>query len=371
MSTQDEARVEAGEEPRMRADARRSRAKLLAAATAAFAEGGADAPLDDIARRAGVGIGTLYRHFPTRLGLQAAVYRSQVQTVCEAADELLVTTEPEQALIGWVRALAAYLVTKRGLANALIGAVGKDSELMNGCMAAMRDAADRLVHNAKQAGVLRADVSARDLLRLVHGIAVATEQSPEDTDRLMALMLDGLRSRPSGNQEAKLRARSDQNDYLNQRRTVLVRSAEHHRGSRGDVSGAADLLEQVLQGRRGRDPHLEDVVLLAGHAVTGLDGRQVGEPVRQVVRRGRIEWLYRHEGGKRQPDDVRVTQRHVPGDDAVGFQPPDSLVHGGHGKTRLPGEFGEAHASVAGQQRDNFPVDLFHYDNLTCYLGKQ
>jgi AcrR family transcriptional regulator len=203
MSTQEEARIDAGEEPRMRADARRSRVKLLQAATAAFAEHGADAPLDDIARRAGVGIGTLYRHFPTRLDLQAAVYTSQVQTVCEAADELLVTTDPEQALIGWVHALAAYLVTKRGLANALIGAVGKDSELMNSCMTAMRDAADRLVDNAKQAGVLRADVSSRDLLRLVHGIAVATEQSPQDTDRLMALMLDGLRSRKSDDGGAK------------------------------------------------------------------------------------------------------------------------------------------------------------------------
>jgi hypothetical protein len=137
------------------------------------------------------------------------VYKSQVQTVCEAADELLVTADPEQALIGWVRALAAYLVTKRGLANALIGAWGKDSELMNSCMGAMRDAADRLVRNAKQAGVLRADVSARDLLRLVHGIAVATEQSPEDTDRLMALMLDGLRSRRSADEEAKQRSRSE------------------------------------------------------------------------------------------------------------------------------------------------------------------
>jgi AcrR family transcriptional regulator len=197
MSTTDDARVDAGEEPRMRADARRSRAKLLEAATAAFAEHGADAPLDDIARRAGVGIGTLYRHFPTRLDLQAAVYRSQVQTVCDAADDLLDTTSPEQALIGWAHALAAYLVTKRGLANALIGAVGKDSELMNGCMLAMRDAAGRLVKNAQQAGVLRPDVTERDLLRLVHGIAVATEQSPEDTDRLMTLMLDGLRGRPA------------------------------------------------------------------------------------------------------------------------------------------------------------------------------
>jgi AcrR family transcriptional regulator len=185
----------ADDEPRMRADARRSHAKLVEAATAAFADKGADAPLDDIARRAGVGIGTLYRHFPTRTDLQAAVYRSQVQTVCEAADELLMATSPEQALIGWVRALSGYLVTKRGLASALIGAVGRDSELMNSCMMAMRSAADRLVSNAKQAGVLRAEVSGRDLLRIVHGIAVATESSPEDTDRLMSIVIDGLRPR--------------------------------------------------------------------------------------------------------------------------------------------------------------------------------
>src|SRR6201997_5429772 len=96
----------------MRADARRSRAKLLEAATAAFAEHGADAPLDDIARRAGVGIGTLYRHFPTRTDLQAAVYRNQVLAVCEAADELVSTVPPEQAFFGWVRAMAGYLTTK-------------------------------------------------------------------------------------------------------------------------------------------------------------------------------------------------------------------------------------------------------------------
>jgi AcrR family transcriptional regulator len=224
MSTAEEARTETGEERRMRADARRSRAKLLEAATAAFAEHGADAPLDDIARRAGVGIGTLYRHFPTRLDLQAAVYRSQVQTVCDTADELLVSATPEQALVGWVHALGAYLVTKRGLANTLISAVGKDSELMNGCMIAMRDAAGRLVKNAQQAGVLRADVTERDLLRLVHGIAVATEQSPEDTDRLMTLMLDGLRSRPGDNTRA--------GDGLQAGRAVLVRGAEHDRGAR-------------------------------------------------------------------------------------------------------------------------------------------
>ena len=122
----------------MRADARRSRAKLLEAATAAFAEHGADAPLEDIARRAGVGIGTLYRHFPTRTDLQAAVYRSQVDAVCAAADELIATVPPEQAFFGWVRAMAGYLATKRGLSRALIEAVGRDSELISGCW--VRDA---------------------------------------------------------------------------------------------------------------------------------------------------------------------------------------------------------------------------------------
>jgi AcrR family transcriptional regulator len=182
------------DEVQMRADARRSRAKLLEAATAAFAENGADAPLDDIARRAGVGIGTLYRHFPTRLDLQAAVFRSQVQSVCATADDLIVNATPEQAFAGWLRAMAGYLTTKRGLSRALIGALGKDSELISGCWAAMHDAADRLLTHAQQTGVLRRDVTSQDVLRLVHGIAMATEQAPEDTDRLLGLMLDGLRS---------------------------------------------------------------------------------------------------------------------------------------------------------------------------------
>jgi AcrR family transcriptional regulator len=178
---------------KMRADARRSHAKLLEAATAAFAEHGADAPLDDIARRAGVGIGTLYRHFPTRTDLQAAVYRSQVLTVCAAAEELVATVPPEQAFFGWVHAMAGYLATKRGLSRALIEAVGKDSELISGCWVAMRDSTDRLLAHAQQAGVLRADISAQDVLRLVHGITIATEQTPTDADRLLALVLDGLR----------------------------------------------------------------------------------------------------------------------------------------------------------------------------------
>lgn len=179
----------------MRADARRSRAKLLEAATVAFAEHGADAPLDDIARRAGVGIGTLYRHFPARIDLQAAVFRSQVQSVCATADELIGTVTPEQAFGGWLTALAGYLVTKRGLSGSLIATLGRDSELISGCWMAMRDTADRLLKHAQEAGVLRADVTAEDVLKLVHGIVVTTERSPEQTGRLLSLVLDGLRPR--------------------------------------------------------------------------------------------------------------------------------------------------------------------------------
>jgi AcrR family transcriptional regulator len=180
-------------EQKMRADARRSRARLIEAATAAFAESGADAPLDDIARRAGVGIGTLYRHFPTRLDLQAAVFRSQVTTVCSKADDLIVNSPPEQAFAGWLRVLAAYLVTKRGLSRAVIDALGKDSELVSSCHVAMRDTIERLLVQGQQAGVLREDLTAMDVLRLVHGIAITTEQAPGDTDRLLSLMLDGMR----------------------------------------------------------------------------------------------------------------------------------------------------------------------------------
>src|ERR1700758_4331068 len=174
-----EARAVAGEEPRMRADARRSRAKLIEAATVAFAENGADAPLEDIARRAGVGIGTLYRHFPTRTDLQAGVFRSQVDAVCATADELIGTVSPEQAFAGSVRAIAAYLITKRGLAKALVDSLGRDSELISVCSLRMSDTLDRLLSHAQQAGAVRPDISAKDVLRLVHGIVMACEQSPQ------------------------------------------------------------------------------------------------------------------------------------------------------------------------------------------------
>ena len=111
----------------------------------------ADAPLEDIARRAGVGIGTLYRHFPTRLDLQAAVFRSQVGAVCGEADALLEQAPPGEAFGAWMRSLAGYLVTKRGLSHALIEAVGVESELISSCWMAMRQTTERLLANAQEA----------------------------------------------------------------------------------------------------------------------------------------------------------------------------------------------------------------------------
>src|ERR1700742_2444955 len=195
MTTSDSLVAKLTEVPPMRADARRSRERLLTAATAAFAEKGADAPLEDIAKRAGVGIGTLYRHFPTRLDLQEAVYRTQVSTVCAQGAALADSPEPGEAFAGWLRSLASYLVTKRGLASALIAAKGKDSEVISTCSQIMRSTAERLLQRAQEAGAVRADLTATDVLMVVHGVIVATERAPDQADRMLSLMLDGLRAR--------------------------------------------------------------------------------------------------------------------------------------------------------------------------------
>jgi AcrR family transcriptional regulator len=181
----------------MRADARRNRERLLAAATAAFARHGADAPLEDIARSAGVGIGTLYRHFPTRLALQEATFRSQVDSVCARGSELI-DAPPGEAFAAWLRVLCGFLATKRGLSHALISTLGKDSEVISSCSQVMRLTAERLLTRAQQAGDVREDLTAVDVMRLVHGVGVTTENSPGEADRLLSLLLDGMRSRPVG-----------------------------------------------------------------------------------------------------------------------------------------------------------------------------
>jgi AcrR family transcriptional regulator len=177
----------------LRADARQNHARLLAAASEAFAEHGADAPLEDIARRAGVGIGTLYRHFPTRLDLQAAAFRNQVSVLCGKAEGLLDEGPRGHAFFAWIKALAGYMTTKRGLSKALMEALGKDSEVMEACWAAMRDTTERTLTEAQQAALIRSDVGPIDVMRLVHGVVSGSEHAPDQTPRLLSIMLDGLR----------------------------------------------------------------------------------------------------------------------------------------------------------------------------------
>ena len=183
----------------MRADAQRNYARLLDAASAAFLEHGADdVSLEEIARRAGVGIGTLYRHFPTRQALLEAVYRDQVETLSARARELSLSESPGDAMADWMRAMVGFSSTKRSMTSALLATLGTDSELLSACATEIRGAAESLLARARQAGVVRQDADTQDVIRLVHAVSIATEKAtdPEQADRMLALIMDGLRPQP-------------------------------------------------------------------------------------------------------------------------------------------------------------------------------
>ena len=194
-------RAQAGEPRPMRADAQRNYARLLEAASGAFAEHGADdVSLEEIARRAGVGIGTLYRHFPTRQALLEAVYIDQVESLSARARELLRAESPADALAEWLRAMVKFSSTKRNMTTALLATIGTDSELLSSCVKEIKGAAESLLARAQQAGVVRPDADAKDLIRLVHAVNIATQRGPADpgqADRMLALILDGLRPQPA------------------------------------------------------------------------------------------------------------------------------------------------------------------------------
>ncbi|MEU2115467.1 helix-turn-helix domain-containing protein [Streptomyces sp. NPDC016459] len=180
----------------MRADARRNHERLLTEARRTFAAQGADASLEEIARRAGVGIGTLYRHFPTRAELLNAVFQEALAELLSRSRELTETEEPCRALVEWLRALVAHAGEYRGLAHALMSASYDRSSALTGCSEPLRAAGERLLGRAREAGQVRADVSIGDLLQLTNAIALAAEQCPEDdglADRLLALTLRGIK----------------------------------------------------------------------------------------------------------------------------------------------------------------------------------
>jgi AcrR family transcriptional regulator len=176
-----------------RADARRNYDQLIAAAREAFTERDRSASLEDIARRAGVGIGTLYRHFPTRGDLIEAVYVEEVETLCRSADDLR-DAEPWDALVGWLRGFVAYVATKQALAEELFAA-DRDAEVFKSCRVAFYGAGEPLLKRAQDAGAVRPDVSIDEVLPMVGGIAKIQSADADGIDRILSVALDGLRYR--------------------------------------------------------------------------------------------------------------------------------------------------------------------------------
>ncbi|WIM94248.1 helix-turn-helix domain-containing protein [Actinoplanes oblitus] len=174
-----------------RADARRNFDALLAAAREIFAEQSTDASLEEIARRAGVGIGTLYRNFPTRRDLFEAVYVEEISQLSAAA-ETVAELPPWDALRAWLDRFVGYVVTKR----AVVDALNRDSELFQACRVTMYAAGEPLMARAREAGAVRADASFDDVLRMISGLVSGAFVDEAQRDRVLNFALDGIRARP-------------------------------------------------------------------------------------------------------------------------------------------------------------------------------
>src|SRR4051812_43403540 len=177
-----------------RADARRNYEKLLAAARDAFTQDDRDASLEDIARRAGVGIGTLYRHFPTRSDLIEAVYVEEVEALARSADQVA-KLEPWDALVTWLDGFVGYIATKQALADELFAIADHNVEVFANCRAALNTAGEPLLQRAQDAGVVRTDTTIQDVIRMVAGIAKMPSAEPGEIERVLGMALDGLRPR--------------------------------------------------------------------------------------------------------------------------------------------------------------------------------
>jgi AcrR family transcriptional regulator len=183
-----------------RADARRNYERLLEQARVAFAEHGADAPLDEIARRAGVASGTLYRHFPTRLDLIEAVLAEQITELGRLGRELLTAPGPLEALTAWLRAAVLHALTYRGLSAAVMNAaLDSGGSLVAALHAELFEVGGALLARAQRAGAVTAGADATDVLKMTGAIAWAAHDAPDSqaqADRLLALLVNGLRRDP-------------------------------------------------------------------------------------------------------------------------------------------------------------------------------
>lgn len=180
--------------PRMRADARRNEEAVLEAAKIVFARSGVDAPIREIATQAGVGLGTLYRRFPTRADLVASVFRREVDACADAAEPLTAERGPVEALAAWLMRYTRFLATKQGLAAALHSGDQAFATLPAYFRSRFEPALSMLLDAAADAGEVRAHVAAYDLLRAIGNLAVASgDDGAAHTERMVMLLLDGLR----------------------------------------------------------------------------------------------------------------------------------------------------------------------------------
>jgi AcrR family transcriptional regulator len=192
-----------------RADALRNHERVLEAAKTVFSAGGPDASLEAVAREAGVGIGTLYRHFPTREALYEAVYRREVEQLSELAEDLKGEGAPVEALRRWLRSNVEFVATKKGMAAALALAAGPPpSELTAFSYERLTKAIGILLERAVAAGEIRTDVSAEDLLRTLVGMCLLHDQPGWQASvvRMLDVLVDGLRVQSGADEPASRRS---------------------------------------------------------------------------------------------------------------------------------------------------------------------
>jgi AcrR family transcriptional regulator len=178
-----------------RADARRNYDKVITAAREAFTESGAETSLEGIARRAGVGIGTLYRNFPNRQALLESVYVDELEAMCESAAGLD-TEDPCDALRRWLRRFVDYMVTKQALASELLNYVDRQNPLFVDCRRALFASGEPFLARAQAAGVVRADTDLAEVIQLFGQIAKIPGAEPGQIEHIFEIAIDGLRVRP-------------------------------------------------------------------------------------------------------------------------------------------------------------------------------
>ncbi len=178
----------------MRADARRNRELLVAAAHDVFASQGAGASMEAIAKEAGVGVGTLYRHFPNRLDLVEAVYQTDVEELWETAQRVVAELEPWPAVEAFFVAFRRYAQTKQALMAELHQAFEKNPDMRSRARGLIESSFDLVIDRAKTAGVVRGDVTGSDLMQLVSPVCTNTSIEPDQAARLLSMVLDGMRA---------------------------------------------------------------------------------------------------------------------------------------------------------------------------------